>query len=61
MNIQQIIDKANIHLDFKLYLFEENLNKQMLLLKHGPTYFDDILDKIIQELSGEGVIGYEEN
>lgn len=57
--IDQLILEANSELNFKLYIFEETLNKQMLLLKHGPGYFHKILDRIIEEISGEGVIGYE--
>lgn len=58
--IDLLISDANRHLDFSLARFSKRLDIQMTLLKYGPDYLDNLLNSIIEELSGEGVVGHEE-
>jgi hypothetical protein len=59
--IDILISDANRYLELRLFKFALNLDVQMTLLKYGPDYLEIFLDSIIQELSGEGVVGCEEN
>lgn len=61
MPIDQLIDEANKVLDWKLYMFQQKLDVQMLLLKYGPDYLNNLLDSIILELSTDKVVGYAED
>ncbi|MCZ4244930.1 hypothetical protein [Pedobacter punctiformis] len=57
MTILELIDEIDRHLGWKLYLFEQSLNRQMLLLKYGPTYIDNLLDEAIKELDTDKIFG----
>lgn len=57
MTITESIRKMDNHLEYKLIMFEERLNIQMLKLKHGPNYVEDVLDQIIEELSNDKIVG----
>jgi hypothetical protein len=61
MPIDQLIAEANKVLEWKLYMFQQKLDVQMLLLKYGPDYLNNLLDSIILELSTDKVVGYEED
>lgn len=55
--IRDSIDRSNDFMNYKLYLFENKLNIQMLLLENGPNYINDIFDSILQELESNEVVG----
>lgn len=59
--IDILLSEANRYLELRLFKFAFRLDVQMTLLKYGPDYLDNLLNSIIEELSGEGVVGNEEN
>jgi len=57
MNLPKTLEEADRYLEWRIYMFEQSLNRQMILLKYGPTYIQDLLDEAIKELSIDKIIG----
>lgn len=54
------VNSAAHKMNLKIAQFRGNLFTQIIDLKHGPTYRDNILDSIIAELQTDKIIGYQD-
>lgn len=57
LTIEQQIEDANRYLDYKIWRLGCRLDRQLILLKYGPNYIDDLLDGAIKELQTDKIIG----